>query len=114
MVRGVYTSFLELAPGISEGREGRTTAFLAGLFGPPYLRPQSKHKDPAKQELMWAKVVKVRRLGYIKAGRTRLSFSGLSDPKTNLPSVLCSPTVAPSLLPDPVVWVASTLVQVPK
>jgi len=33
--------------------------FLAGSFGPPYLRPQSKHKNPAKQELMRAKVVKV-------------------------------------------------------
>ena len=81
MVRRVCTSFLELAPGISEGREGRTTAFLAGLFGPTYLRPQSKHKDPAKQELMRAKVVKVRRLGYIKAGAVKSGTSFFSVDK---------------------------------
>jgi hypothetical protein len=44
--------------------------YLVGTFGPPFLQPQAKHKDPAKQELMRAKVVKVRRLEYIKAGRT--------------------------------------------
>jgi hypothetical protein len=44
--------------------------YLVGTFGPPFLQPQAKHKDPAKQELMRAKLVKVRRLEYIKAGRT--------------------------------------------
>ncbi len=43
--------------------------YLKGSFGPPFLQPQSKHKDPAKQELMRAKVVKVHRLDYIKAGK---------------------------------------------
>ena len=55
--------------------------FLAGSFGPPYLRPQSKHKDPAKQELMRAKVVKVRRLGYIKAGAIKSGTSFFSVEK---------------------------------
>ena len=46
--------------------------FLAGSSRPPYLRPQSKHKDPAKQELMWAKVVKVRRLGTSRPEQSRV------------------------------------------
>ncbi len=51
-----------------EVRDGQQH-YLTGPFGPPFLRPQSKHKDPAKQELMRAKVVKVHRLDYIKAGK---------------------------------------------
>ncbi|KAL3786657.1 hypothetical protein ACHAW5_001375 [Stephanodiscus triporus] len=60
--------------------------FLTGSFGPPYLRPQSKHKDPAKQELMRAKVVKVRRLGYIKAGKVEsgTSFFSVDKGKTDI------------------------------
>ena len=53
-----------------EVRDGQPH-YLMGTFGPPFLRPQSKHKDPAKQELMRAKVVKVWRLEYIKAGRIK-------------------------------------------
>jgi hypothetical protein len=55
--------------------------YITGLFGTPYLRPQSKHKDPAKHELMQAKVVKVRRLGYIKAGKLESGTSFFSVDK---------------------------------
>jgi hypothetical protein len=39
-----------------------------GIPGPPFLRAQSKHKEPTKHELMRAKVVKVRTLDYIRPG----------------------------------------------
>ena len=55
--------------------------YITGSFGTPYLRPQSKHKDPAKHELMRAKVVKVRRLGYIKAGKVESGTSFFSVDK---------------------------------
>jgi hypothetical protein len=42
--------------------------YLTGPFGPPFLRPQSSHRDPSKQELIRAKVVKVQKLDHIKAG----------------------------------------------
>jgi hypothetical protein len=51
-----------------EVRDGQPH-FLIGSFGPPFLQPQASHRDPVKQKLMRAKVVKVRKLGYIKAGR---------------------------------------------
>ena len=63
-----------------EVRDGQPH-YITGSFGPPYLRPQSKHKDPAKQELMRAKVVKVRRLEYIKAGRIESGTSFFSVDK---------------------------------
>ena len=63
-----------------EVRDGQPH-FLVGGFGPPYLRHQSKHKDPAKQELMRAKVVKVRRLEYIKAGTINSGTSFFSVDK---------------------------------
>ena len=54
--------------------------YLTGSFGPPYL-PQSKHKDPAKQELMRAKEVKVWRLEYIKAEKIKSGTSFFSVDK---------------------------------
>ncbi len=63
-----------------EVRDGQPH-YLTGLFGPPYLRPQSKHKDPAKQELVRAKVVEVRRLEYIKAGKIESGTSFFSMDK---------------------------------
>ncbi len=51
-----------------EVRDGQPH-FLAGPFGPPFLQSQSSHRDPTKQELMRAKVVKVRKLDFIKGGK---------------------------------------------
>jgi hypothetical protein len=42
--------------------------FMTGKPGPPFLQAQFKHKDPAKHELMRAKVVMVRKLDYIRPG----------------------------------------------
>ncbi len=42
--------------------------YLTGIFGAPYLKAQSRHKDSAKHKLMRAKVVNVRRRDYIQAG----------------------------------------------
>jgi hypothetical protein len=50
-----------------EVRDGQPH-FLTGIPGPPFLRAQSKHKEPTKHELMRAKVVKVRKLDYISSG----------------------------------------------
>jgi hypothetical protein len=50
-----------------EVRDGQSH-FMTGIPGPPFLRAQSKHKDPAKHELMRTKVVKDRKLGYISPG----------------------------------------------
>ncbi len=60
--------------------------YLTGSFAPPFLQPQSKHKDPAKQELMRAKVVKVHRLDYIKAGKivSGTSFVSVDKGKTDI------------------------------
>ncbi len=68
-----------------EVRDGQPH-YLTGSFGPPFLQPQSKHKDPAKQELMRAKVVRVRRLDYIKAGKivSRTSFFSVDKGETNI------------------------------
>jgi hypothetical protein len=41
---------------------------MTGTPGEPFLRKQAKAKDPLKHELMRAKVVQVRRRGYIKPG----------------------------------------------
>ena len=41
---------------------------MTGIPSPPFLRVQSKHKDPTKHELMRAKVVTVRKLDYIMPG----------------------------------------------
>jgi len=62
-----------------EVRDGQPH-YITGSFGPPYLRPQSKHKDPAKQELMWAKVVKsggwsTSRLGKLRAGQVSSAWT---------------------------------------
>ncbi len=51
----------------TEVRDGQPH-YLTGDFGPPFLRAQKRHKDPVKHELMRAKVVKVRRLDYIRTG----------------------------------------------
>ncbi len=51
-----------------EVRDGQPH-FMTGTLGPPFLQAQSKHKDPAKHELMRAKVVKVCKLDYIRLGR---------------------------------------------
>jgi hypothetical protein len=64
--------------------------YLTGLFGPPFLRPQSKHKDPTKQELIRAiKVVKVRKLYYIKAGKivSGTSFFSMDKGATDIQRV---------------------------
>ena len=50
-----------------EVRDGQPH-FMMGVPGPPFLQAQSKHKEPAKHELMRAKVVKVRKLDYISSG----------------------------------------------
>jgi hypothetical protein len=50
-----------------EVRDGQPH-FMMGTPGEPYLRKQSKAKDPLKHELMRKKVVEVRRRGYIKPG----------------------------------------------
>ncbi len=55
--------------------------FLIGSFGPLFLRPQSSHRDPAKQELMRAKVVKVSKLEYNKVGRVASGTSLFSVDK---------------------------------
>ena len=81
MVGRVRTSLLDWPPEYQkEVRDGQPH-YLTGSFGPPYLRPQSKHKDWAKQELMRAKVVKVRRLEYIKAGKIESGTSFFSVDK---------------------------------
>ncbi len=49
-----------------EVRDGQPH-YLTGTFGAPYLKAQSRLKDPAKHELMRAKVVNVRRRDYIQA-----------------------------------------------
>jgi hypothetical protein len=41
---------------------------MTGTPGEPFLRKQAKAKDPLKHELMRAKVVQVRRRGYIRTG----------------------------------------------
>ena len=67
----------------SKGGAGRAATLLDGYVRPlvPFLQPQSKHKDPAKQELMRAKVVKVQRMEYIKAGRIASGTSFFSVDK---------------------------------
>ncbi len=50
-----------------EVRDGQPH-YLTGTFRAPYLKAQSRHKDPAKHKLMRAKVVNVRRQDYIGAG----------------------------------------------
>jgi hypothetical protein len=50
-----------------EVRDGQPH-YLTGTFGAPYLKAQSRHKDPAKHELIRAKVVNDRRWDYIRAG----------------------------------------------
>ncbi len=50
-----------------EVRDGQPH-YLTGTFGAPYLKAQSRHKDPAKHELMRAKVVNICRGDYIRAG----------------------------------------------
>ncbi len=42
--------------------------FMAGSPEKPFMRKQSKAKDPLKHELMWAKVVQVRQRNYIRLG----------------------------------------------
>jgi hypothetical protein len=42
---------------------------MTGTIGTPFLRKQSKARDPHKHELMRVKVVQVRQRGYIKPGR---------------------------------------------
>ena len=76
-----------MGPHLSSGyqrdvRDGQPHYWM-GTFGPPvpFLRPQSKHKDPVKQESMRAKVVKARRLEYIKAGRIERGTSFFSVDK---------------------------------
>jgi hypothetical protein len=43
--------------------------FLTGAMNRPFMRPQLRHKEPTKHELMRAKVVKVRKLDYIRMGK---------------------------------------------
>ncbi len=43
--------------------------FLTWTLSKPFMRPQSRHKEPPKHELSRAKVVKVRRLDYIRTGK---------------------------------------------
>ena len=50
-----------------EVRDGQPH-FMTGTPGEPFLRKQAKAKDPLKHELMRAKVVQVRRRGYIRTG----------------------------------------------
>ncbi len=50
-----------------EVRDGQPH-FMTGIPGPPFLQAQSKHKDPAKHELIKAKVVKVCKLDCIRPG----------------------------------------------
>ena len=50
-----------------EVRDGQPH-FMMGTPGKPFLREQSKAKDPLKHELMRNKVVQVQRRGYIKPG----------------------------------------------
>ncbi len=49
-----------------EVRDGQPH-YLTGAF-PHFMQPQKGHKDPAKHELMRAKVVQVRKRGYILPG----------------------------------------------
>ena len=51
-----------------EVRDGQPH-FMTGTFGIPFLRKQSKARDPLKHELMRSKVVQVRQRGYIKPGK---------------------------------------------
>ena len=51
-----------------EVRDGQPH-FMTGTIGSPFLRKQSKAREPHKHELMRAKVVQVRQRGYIKPGR---------------------------------------------
>ena len=51
-----------------EVRDGQPH-FITDFVGTPFLRKQSKARDPHKHELMRAKVVQVRHRGYIKPGR---------------------------------------------
>ena len=55
--------------------------FLMGTFGLAYMRTQSKHRDPLKQELMRAKVVKVHQLDYIREGAVTSGTSFFSVDK---------------------------------
>jgi hypothetical protein len=51
-----------------EVRDGQPH-FMTDSAGTPFLRKQSKARDPHKHKLMRAKVVQVRQRGYIKPGR---------------------------------------------
>ncbi len=59
----------------------RQPHFMTGKPGPPFLRAQSKHKDPAKHKLMRAKVVKVRKLDYTRPGEVISGTNFLSVDK---------------------------------
>ena len=51
-----------------EARDGQPH-FMTGPVGAPFMRKQSKARDPQKHELMRAKVVQVQQRGYIKPGK---------------------------------------------
>ena len=55
---------MEYQQGLQDGQPH----FITGPF-PQFLQPQKGHKDPAKHELMRAKVVQVRKQGYILPGK---------------------------------------------